>query len=65
VVPVDRANNPGAPSLVAGVTTPTAEQANLSPVAVEGLRAMLVSPITRDNSVTWLFRTACEPDVTH
>ncbi len=63
VVPVDRTNNPGTPSAVATVTTPAAEQANLPPVAVEGLRAILVSPITRDNFVTLLFRTACEPDV--
>ena len=65
VVPVDRANNPGSPSAVAEVTTPASEQANLPPVAVEALRALLISPISNDNFVNLLFRTACEPDVTH
>lgn len=63
IVPVDRFNNPGAPSGVAKVTTLSSEQDNLPPVAVEGLRAMLVSPISNDNFVNLLFRTACEPDV--
>jgi hypothetical protein len=63
VVPVDRANNLGTSSTVVSVTTPASEQANLPPVAVEGLRAILVSPITKDNFVNLLFRTACEPDV--
>jgi len=63
VVPVDRANNPGTPSAAVAVTTPSSAQANLPPVAVEGLRAMLVSPISRDNFINLLFRTACEPDV--
>lgn len=64
VVPVDRANNPGTPSAVAEVTTLASEQANLPPVAVEALRTLLVSPISNDNFVNLLFRTACEPDVT-
>jgi hypothetical protein len=63
VVPVDRANNPGAPSALLAVTTPGSAQANLPPVAVEGLRAILVSSLTRDNFANLLFRTACEPDV--
>lgn len=63
VVPVDRANNPGAPGPVAIVATPSSAQTNLPPVAVEGLRAVLISPTTRDNFVNLLFRTACEPDV--
>ena len=65
IVPVDRANNPGTPSAVAMITTPSSEEANLPPVAVEGLRVILVSPITHDNFVNLLFRTACEPDVAH
>jgi hypothetical protein len=32
---------------------------------VEGLQAIIVSPISKDNFVNLLFRTACEPDVTH
>jgi hypothetical protein len=63
VVSVDRANNPGMPGAVATVTTPATEQANLPPVAVEGVRAILVSPISKDNFVNLLFRTSCEPDV--
>jgi fibronectin type 3 domain-containing protein len=63
VVPVDQANNPAKPGAVVTVTTSAAEQANLPPVAVEGLRAILVSPISQDNFVNLLFRTACEPDV--
>jgi len=63
VVPVDRANNPGASVAVASVTTPSLEQAHLPPIPVEGVRAILVSPISRDNTVNLLFRTACEPDV--
>jgi len=63
IVPVDRANNPGAPSAIATVTTPDSTQGNLPPVAVEGLHAILVSPISKDNFVNLLFRTACEPDV--
>jgi hypothetical protein len=66
VVPVDRANNPGPPSAFVAVTTPSSDQANLPPVAVEGVRAILVTPLNkRLNFVTLLFRTACEPDVTH
>ena len=65
IVPVDRYNNPGTPSNVATVTALSSEQANLPPVAVEGLRAILVSPISSDNFVNLLFRTACEADVTH
>jgi len=63
VVPVDRSNNSCKPGAIVTVTTPAAEQANLPPVAVEGLRAILVSPISKDNFVNLLFRTACEPDV--
>jgi hypothetical protein len=63
VLPVDRANNPGAPSGAITVTTPASAQADLPPVEVEGLRAILVSPISQDNFVNLLFRTACEPDV--
>ena len=64
IVPVDRLNNPGTPSAVATATTLSSEQANLPPIAVEGLRPILVSPISNKlNFVNLLFRTACEPDV--
>lgn len=66
VVPVDRFNNPAELSAVAMTTTPASRQANLPPEAVEGVRAILVTPLSnRFNSVNLLFRTACEPDVTH
>lgn len=63
VVPVDRVNNLGTPSDAAPVTTLSSTKANLPPIAVEGLRAILVSPISKDNFVNLLFRTSCEPDV--
>ncbi len=63
VVPVDRHNNAGAPGDVVKVTTLKPEQKNLPPVPVEGLRAILVSPIARFNFVNLLFRTACESDI--
>jgi hypothetical protein len=63
VVPVDRWNNPGAPGTTAKVTTLTSQQKNLPPVKVEALRAILVSPISKDNFVNLLFRTACESDI--
>ncbi len=46
------------------MTTLSAEQKNLPPVKVEGVRAILVSPITAFNFVNILFRTSCESDVT-
>jgi hypothetical protein len=64
IVPVDRSNNPGAPSAVAEVTTLASAQANLPPVAVEGLHPVLVSPESQEyNFVNLLFRTSCEPDI--
>ena len=63
VVPVDRANNPGEPSDVAAATT--MYQYGLLPQPVKCLRAILVSPISNDNFVNLLFRTSCEPEVTH
>ena len=64
IVPVDCLNNPGTPSAVAPTTTLSSEQANLPPIAVEGVRPILVSPISKKfNFVNLLFRTSCEPDV--
>jgi len=63
VVPVDRWNNQGSPSEVVSTATLTSVQSNLPPMAVEGLRAILVSPLARFNFVNLLFRTACESDV--
>ncbi len=66
VVPVDRTNNPGLPGIVVSATTKTSEKFNLPPVAVEGVRPVLVSPLNNClNFVNVLFRTACEPDVDH
>jgi hypothetical protein len=64
VVAVDRVNNRIGNGSVAEVTTLASAEKNLPPVAVEGVRPILVSPITRDNTVNLLFRTSCEPDVT-
>jgi hypothetical protein len=64
IVPVDRFSNPGSPSAVVTTTTPASERVNLLPVAVEGVRPILVSPISEKfNFVNLLFRTSCEPDV--
>jgi len=63
VISVDRHNNPGAPGGVVKVSTLKTEQKNLPPVRVEGLRAILVSPIAKFNFVNLLFRTSCESDV--
>ncbi len=63
VVPVDRWNNQGTPSQVVAAATLTSTQSNLPPMAVEGLRAIPVSPLARFNFVNLLFRTACESDV--
>jgi len=64
IVPVDRLNNPGPPGGVAMTTTLSSDQVNLPPIAVEGLRPILVSPISKKfNFVNLLFRTSCEPDV--
>jgi hypothetical protein len=65
VVAVDRANNRIGNGSVVEVTTLASTVKNLPPVAVEGVRPILVSPISLDNFVNILFRTACEPDVTH
>lgn len=63
VAPVDRWNNQGAPSEVVSTTTLTSAQSNLPPIAIEGLRAIPVSPLARFNFVNLLFRTACESDI--
>ena len=63
VVPVDRWNNPGNPGGVVPTATLTTAQSNLPPMAVEGLRAVPVSPLARFNFVNLLFRTACESDI--
>jgi hypothetical protein len=66
IVPVDHFNNPGKPSTVAVVTTPGSGQANLPPEAVEGVRPILVSGLSKEyNFVNLLFRTSCEPDIVH
>jgi len=64
IVAVDRYNNTGTPSEPVKVTTLSTGQKNLPPVKVEGVRAILVSPITEHNFINVLFRTSCESDVT-
>ena len=63
VVAVDRYNNVGTASKSVKVTTLKANQKNLVPIQVEGVRAILVSPITEYNFVNLLFRTSCESDI--
>ncbi|MCX6872579.1 MAG: hypothetical protein NTW21_02050 [Verrucomicrobia bacterium] len=64
VVAVDRVNHRIGNGSVVEVTTLASGEKNLPPVAVGGVRPILVSPITHDNTVNLLFRTSCEPDVT-
>ena len=63
VVAVDRYNNTGEPGELVKVTTLNTEQKNLPPIKVEGMQAIIVSPITEHNIVNILFRTSCESDV--
>jgi hypothetical protein len=60
---VDRWNNEGPLSPVLTATTFKASEKNMQPLRVEGLRAVLVSPISPQNFVNLLFRTSCESDV--
>jgi hypothetical protein len=60
---VDRWNNTGPLSPAVSVTTLKASEKNMAPLQVEGLRAVLVSPLSSDNYVNLLFRTSCESDV--
>ena len=63
VAAVDRWNNRGPLSEpVKAVTLKTAEK-NMVPLGVEGLRVVLVSPISSFNFVNLLWRTACESDI--
>ncbi len=62
---VDRWNNEGPLSPVVAATTLRSSEGNAVPSGVEGLRAILVSPLTRHNYVNLLFRTSCESDVRH
>ena len=45
------------------VRTRNTSEANAKPLPVAGLRAVLVSPISRFNAVNLLWRTNCESDV--
>ena len=66
VIAVDRLNNRIGKGDVVEVATLASAGKNLSPVAVEGVRAVLVSPLRKKlNYVNLLFRTACEQDVSH
>jgi chitodextrinase len=63
VAAVDRWNNQGPLSAPFAATTLQSNQKNMVPLRVEGLRAILVSPISPHNFVNLLFRTSCESDV--
>jgi hypothetical protein len=63
VIAVDMVNNRIGNGEVVEATTPSSTGKNLPPVAVEGVRPILVSPINIDNCINLLFRTSCEPDV--
>jgi len=60
---VDRWNNEGPLSMPVATTTLKSDQKNMTPLRVECLRAILVSPISPQNFVNLLFRTSCESDV--
>jgi chitodextrinase len=63
VASVDRWNNEGPLSAPFAATTLKSSQKNMAPLRVEGLRAILVSPISPHRFVNLLFRTSCESDV--
>ena len=63
IAAVDRWNNEGPLSAPFPATTLKSSQKNMTPLRVEGLRAILVSPISPHNFVNLLFRASCESDV--
>ena len=63
VAPVDRANNEGPACAPVAATTLNSQEGNMIPLRVQGLRAILVSPLAPFNFVNLLFRTSCESDV--
>ncbi len=63
VAAVDRWNNEGPASSAVSVATLRSEKKNMTPLRVECLRAVLVSPIAPFNCVNLLWRTNCESDV--
>jgi hypothetical protein len=63
IEPVDRANNEGPACGTVAATTLDPKEANMVPLQVKGLRAILVSPLAPLNFVNLLFRTSCELDV--
>jgi Glycosyl hydrolases family 38 N-terminal domain/Glycosyl hydrolases family 38 C-terminal domain/Glycosyl hydrolases family 38 C-terminal beta sandwich domain len=65
VAAVDRWNDEMPLSAPGSATTLRSDQKNMTPLRVECLRAILVSPISPQNFVNLLFRTSCESDVRH
>ena len=63
VARVNRMNQEGPASAPVAVTTLDPGEKNMLPLKVEGLRAILVSPLAPLNFVNLLFRTSCESDV--
>jgi hypothetical protein len=60
---VDCWNNESVASPPVAVTTLSSTDKNMMPLRVEGLRAILVSPLSRFNVVNLMWRTNCESDV--
>ena len=63
VAAVDRWNNEGPLSTAVAATTLKSGQGRRTPLRVECLRAVSVSPLAPFRFVNLLFRTNCEPDV--
>jgi hypothetical protein len=65
IAAVDRWNNEGALSEEVSAATFNSSEKTMTPLRVECLRSVLVSPMSEFNFVNLLFRTACQPDITH
>lgn len=63
VAAVDRWNNQGPISKAVTMKTLKSEQKNMTPLPVEKLSAIPVSPVAHYNSVNLIFRTNCESDI--
>jgi len=63
VAAVDRWNREGPASPAVAAVTMKSSEKNMTPLEVERLSAVLVSPISRYSAVNLLWRTNCEPDI--
>ena len=64
IIAVDGGNQAGQHSEAVAVTTLASTVKDMTPLPVEGLKAILVSPLSDDHLVNLLWRTSCESDVT-